>query len=285
MRETQTHSLGMTLAECHWGDGQQIILALHGWQDNAASFAALGEALEASSSPYQLIAIDLPGHGKSGHFPPSQFYNLWDYLPVLAERIAQCAEPVWLLGHSLGGMLATQLAALLPQQVCGLITLDMVGLRADKNTQQVTQFLNVLREQLVKHPAIAPSKSFPAMVARRASVGSPFTTEANAALMARGTLKRDSSTGEEWHLRIDPRVRIGSLWRFQEEQSLHLAAQVACPWHVVVAESGFFAHPLVERLRNQLPIQTVTWWPGGHHCHMESSPHELWNTLVQRIEE
>lgn len=285
MHEVQTESLNIPLAERHWGEGRQTIIALHGWQDNAASFDALGAALEAASSSYQLVAIDLPGHGQSGHFPPSQFYNLWDYLPVLAARIALCAEPVWLLGHSLGGMLATQLAILMPQRILGLITLDMVGLRADKGTHQVTQYINVLREQLADPVQIAPSNSFSAVVARRARIGSPFTTEANAALMARGTLKQESSAGEQWHLRIDPRIRIGSLWRFQEEQSKQLMAQLTCPWHVFVAESGFFAHPLVERLRNELPIHSVTWWPGGHHFHMESVPHELWNTLVQRIEE
>ena len=43
--------------------GQPRVLALHGWLDNAASFLPLAARLPA----LDLVMLDLPGHGRSGH--------------------------------------------------------------------------------------------------------------------------------------------------------------------------------------------------------------------------
>ncbi|WLD56990.1 alpha/beta hydrolase [Salinispirillum sp. LH 10-3-1] len=283
MREKKHELLGLTLAECQWGSGNFPVFALHGWQDNAASFAALGEALERKSSDYQLIAIDLPGHGHSSHFPASQFYNLWDYIPVLVARLELAAAPVWLLGHSLGGMLGTLIAALRPDLVRGIVTLDIVGLATDPVDRQLERYLASLTEQLQPIKRLAPAASLAAAIARRARIGSPVSAPANAQLTSRGVCCVGEGEAAEWHFRLDPRVRIGSVWRMLDDQAKALTARLTCPWHAILGESGFFSPNIVERLRLELPITTVTWWPGGHHFHMESQPDELWLTLEQRI--
>ncbi|KAF4532370.1 hypothetical protein B566_EDAN003674 [Ephemera danica] len=40
---------------------------MHGWQDNAATFDPLLAMLPSSLS---VLAIDVPGHGFSSHYPP-----------------------------------------------------------------------------------------------------------------------------------------------------------------------------------------------------------------------
>lgn len=275
--------LGLTLAECQWGFGDIKVFALHGWQDNAASFTALGEALERAQSQCQLVAIDLPGHGHSDHFPESQFYNLWDYVPVVVARLAMASQPVWLLGHSLGGMLSTLIAALRPDLVKGIITLDIVGLATDPAESQLARYVASLTEQLHPVKPLMPAVSLAAAIARRARIGSPTTASANELLSLRGAGPVGEGDNAEWQFYLDPKVRIGSIWRMTEEQAKTMATRLNCPWHAILGESGFFTQKIVERLRLELPITTVTWWPGGHHFHMESQPDELWLTLEQRI--
>jgi len=46
-----------------WGDpNSPIIIALHGWLDNAESFYKIAPLL----AHYQVVSIDLAGHGRSG---------------------------------------------------------------------------------------------------------------------------------------------------------------------------------------------------------------------------
>merc|ERR1719510_1131680 len=61
------------IAGKEWGnsDGEPWI-ALHGWLDNCGSFDTL---LPYFPKTQRIIAIDLPGHGFSSHFPPGILYK------------------------------------------------------------------------------------------------------------------------------------------------------------------------------------------------------------------
>ena len=52
--------------------GRPKVLALHGWLDNAASFVPLLPYLDG----FDLLLLDLPGHGHSAHLPPGAEYGL-----------------------------------------------------------------------------------------------------------------------------------------------------------------------------------------------------------------
>lgn len=54
-------------------DGLPVI-ALHGWLDNANSFARLAPKLKG----LRILALDMAGHGHSDHRPPGAGYGLPD---------------------------------------------------------------------------------------------------------------------------------------------------------------------------------------------------------------
>jgi len=75
--------------------------------------------LEALSGSLCLVALDLPGHGESA---PVQAASLADHAAVAAELIGALAmRPAVIVGHSLGGSIAIELAARRPDLVRGLV--------------------------------------------------------------------------------------------------------------------------------------------------------------------
>lgn len=72
-----------------WGPRtEQPIIAIHGWQDNAGTWDTLIPLLPESIS---VLAIDLPGHGLSSHYPKGHFYYLfWDGVIVVSTFKRKC---------------------------------------------------------------------------------------------------------------------------------------------------------------------------------------------------
>ena len=108
--------------------GKPLIVALHGWLDNGASFLPLAPHL----AECHLVCVDLPGHGHSDHKPTP--YVFVDWLDDL-HQIAQAAgwQRFILIGHSLGALIASAYAGVFPEQIVRLILLE--GPRAAEPTR------------------------------------------------------------------------------------------------------------------------------------------------------
>jgi len=68
------------------------ILVLHGWMDNAGSFDNLMPHIKYKDDLY-IVALDLPGHGKSSQFPPGASYS---DLNILMEIRRCLTELKWI---------------------------------------------------------------------------------------------------------------------------------------------------------------------------------------------
>ena len=87
------------------GNGPALVL-LHGWGLNLRVWDGLIAALD---DRFQFIAVDLPGHGRSGWLPERS--SLEEQAAQVRETVAAIAAEYFLLGWSLGGQIALQLAA------------------------------------------------------------------------------------------------------------------------------------------------------------------------------
>jgi pimeloyl-[acyl-carrier protein] methyl ester esterase len=97
------------------GRGPDLVL-LHGWSLNLRVWQDLAREL---TEHFRVIAIDLPGHGRSdwdphASTPAAQAWRVHETLASLTGRYA-------LLGWSLGGQLALDLAAAMPAEIVRLV--------------------------------------------------------------------------------------------------------------------------------------------------------------------
>lgn len=99
------------------GDGPQVLL-IHGV---GLRSEAWGRQIDALSRAYKTIAVDLPGHGNS-HLPPVAM-ALSDYADAI---VATLAAPALVVGHSMGAMIALDMAIRYPDQVLGVVALNAI---------------------------------------------------------------------------------------------------------------------------------------------------------------
>ncbi|MFD4293069.1 alpha/beta hydrolase [Rhodococcus sp. NPDC058505] len=95
------------------------VLALHGLTGHGKRWRHLADDHLPGA---RVIAPDLRGHGHSTWNPP---WGVADQVDSLVEVVdAEATEPVVLVGHSYGGLIAVHLAARVPERVRGLLLLD-----------------------------------------------------------------------------------------------------------------------------------------------------------------
>lgn len=117
-RRIALRSGSIELAEA--GDGAPLLLLLHGNSGHKEVFAA---QLDGLADMARLVAPDLLGHGASSDAAdPERDYTLGGHAAYLAELLAALDPgPLVIAGVSLGGHIALELAALLPDRVRGLM--------------------------------------------------------------------------------------------------------------------------------------------------------------------
>lgn len=101
------------------GDGPALIL-LHGVGLRAEAWGAMMPQLMAQ---YTVYAVDMPGHGDS---PLNGSTTLADFTDRIAEFAAALATPFCVAGHSMGAMIAVELALALPDQTTGVAALNAI---------------------------------------------------------------------------------------------------------------------------------------------------------------
>ncbi len=239
-------------------DGRPVI-ALHGWLDNANSFARLAPKLHG----LRIVALDFAGHGYSGHRPPGAGYALADYAHDVLRVAQQLGwERFSLLGHSLGAIVSVILAGSVPERIVRLALIDGVippGASAQDAAERMGMALEAQLRHDSKRKSVYPQVQQAVEARMKGMVA--VTREAAELLAQRGLVPVPG--GFSW--RSDSRLTLPSPLRMSEEQALSFVRRVSCPTTLVVADDGMLARNTA--LLEQLPF-TLEHLPGGHHLHL-----------------
>jgi pimeloyl-ACP methyl ester carboxylesterase len=114
---------GHALAYDDRGGGPPVVL-IHGLMSSRLTWTGIGDRLSAEC---RVIAVDLPGHGRSGE--PAGDYSLGAHAAAVRDLVVDLGlGPVTLVGHSYGGGVALQFAYLFPELVARLVLVSSGGL-------------------------------------------------------------------------------------------------------------------------------------------------------------
>lgn len=254
--------------------GKPVMLAMHGWLDNAASFLPLMPYLE----DFHVVAIDMPGHGLSSHRSADAHYHFADWVYDMALLIeSQQWRDITLLGHSMGGMVASMLAAVSGDKIKQMVLIEAIGFivtSADLACDQLKKAIDSRMALKDKQSALHPS--FESALKARVAAGDMSDKEASL-LLKRGL--KQTPQGFIW--RSDSRLRTQSAVRLSFEQAKSFIDNIHCPVLYIGGADGYkmvqqnyrVFHSFYHKLRS-------TEVPGGHHCHMEQ-PKAMWQQMAE----
>jgi 3-oxoadipate enol-lactonase len=109
------------------------IVLLHPLGSDRSFWQPVVDALAAQRPAVQVRALDLPGHGTAQ--PLAAGSTMDAFADQVVEELAGRAGPVHLVGVSLGGLVAQQVAALRPELVERLVLVDTVAVYSETMRQ------------------------------------------------------------------------------------------------------------------------------------------------------
>ena len=266
MQQDLEYSLSnITLRGIGYGNpSKPMILALHGWLDNALSFQPIADYL----THYYIIALDITGHGLSSHRSHGAHYHLIDFAYDLHELVeSQGWQSFILMGHSMGGIISTIYASCFPEHISKLISIESFG-PMTKDTQSSPiqlreSILSRLKAQQsdAKHPS-----SIERTIQARAKVGD-IKLESARLLITRNIRKEDG----QLFFTTDRRLRTSSSLRMTEPQAEAFVRNIQCPTLVITGSQGYESmRALVEKRLLWVNDLTVAECEGHHHLHMDN---------------
>lgn len=223
-----------------WGDGPgPRWLCFHGFLDQGDSFGALAQGLAEAGG--QVWAVDFRGHGRSGWAPPGSYYHFPDYVrdvQALRAAVPELGGTIRLVGHSMGGTVATYYAGTRPDAVERLVLMEGLGPRGrqpDDAAERMVMWLASMERYTRSRPRMFVrvedaserlQRSFPEL---SAAVCQDFAAR----------LLKPCEGGWTW--RYDPLHRTDSPAPFLSAAYQSFAERVRCPVLTIAGDCSPFA--------------------------------------------
>jgi pimeloyl-ACP methyl ester carboxylesterase len=123
------------------GEAGPRVVFVHGLFGQGKNWTTAAKGL---ADRHRVTLLDLPNHG---HSPWTDRVDYVDMAELVAAEIESCGEPVTLVGHSMGGKVAMQLALRRPELLRALVVVDiapveypLTGGRTDDPDEEASPF-------------------------------------------------------------------------------------------------------------------------------------------------
>jgi len=239
-----------------WGaTGRAGIVFVHGGAAHAHWWSFIAPLFVPE---YQVVAIDLSGHGDSGR-RKSYPREIWaDEVMAVADHAGFDRPPI-VIGHSMGGFVCIATAAEYGDRLAGAVILDSPVRRPDPESEEGA------RGRAFRNPKVYPDEAT-ALARYRLVPDQPRANEFIMDHIARHSLHRTES-GFTW--KFDPAVFLRVTPRAAHEILPRVACRIALFWAehgLVTPDIGEYMYELLHR---NAPVIEV---PAAHHHLMLDQP-------------
>ena len=205
-----------------WGSPEAPrMFLLHGWMDVSASFQFLADSF---ARDWHLIAPDWRGFGSSEQRNDYWFPDYYADLEALLD-VYEPGRPALLVGHSMGGVVASMYAGIRPERVKRLVSMEGLGLARQPPENAPGRYAHWL-DDLKETQRFRPYASFDE-VAARLRKDNPRLTAERASFLARHWAKQ-LATGEI-ALVSDPRHKTVNPYLFRIDEAIACWRRITAP--------------------------------------------------------
>jgi pimeloyl-ACP methyl ester carboxylesterase len=272
-----------------WGPtDRKPVLTLHGWQDNCGSFNRLIPLL---NKDVGFLAIDFPGHGYSSRIPSGLYCHFTDYLILIQYLINYFKwTKVSLMGHSMGGITSFMYTMINPRNVDFLICIDGAKPMITENNmprvaKSIARFSKY--EQFERSTIEPPNYTIEEIKEKIcAPNNNSVTYEHCHHLMERNIAPSKTNPGKYYFTR-DPRLKVGELMNWPQEESVALAKLINCPVFIGKAIGGSYYevkqnfYEVLDILKESSVDCQYHRLEGSHHIHLNNP--EVLADLIQKF--
>jgi len=210
------------------------------------------------SKNYRTIAIDLKGHGKTKS--SEETYSIKGFANDVASFLKEETKPVTIIGISMGGMVAFQLAVDYPHLVKKMVIINSfvevpLDSRANRNKLRLRKFV----------PKLLGMKATGKMIAKKV-----FPYENQEALRNLIVSRWEKNNAKDYV----KSVKAIAGWSIKE----HLSA-IVCPVLVVGAEFDYISSEVKIEYTKQMPNAKFVMIPKVHHAVSMEKP-DLLNAVI-----
>jgi pimeloyl-ACP methyl ester carboxylesterase len=263
------------------------IVMVHGWMDVAASFQFI---IDAFKDDHWVIAPDWRGFGLTDA-PNTDNFWFPDYLADLDQLLDHFVgtRPVHLLGHSMGGHVATMYAGIRPERIRKLINLEGFGMPATRPSQapgRLAQWMDELKALQRGEIELKPYPSLDAVAQRLLKTNPRLGAD-----KARWLAQHWASANEqgEWHILGHAAHKVVNAQLFKTDETEAIYARITAPVLNVVASTDSMSQWWKGRYSLDEFMQRIAAVPHISHAVIEEAGHMLHHdqpeALAQLIEE
>lgn len=254
----------------------KTILLLHGFLDAAATWDQVAEPLSAAG--YEVLAPDLRGFGHSDRIGAGGYYHFPDYVADMDDLVRGLDRP-WLavVGHSMGGTVASLFAGTRPERVKKLVVMEGVGALSEPPELAVDRMRRWLADRARVNRAPRPIASLEEAVTRLAAVHPRVDRDVLATRAERLLRHTDGVMHWAW----DPLHRTTSPMPFSAAVFASFLAGIDCPTLFISGgPHGWHLPDEEERLAHIRNLERFEIPGAGHMMHW-TAPGEVARAILE----